>query len=509
MKNKGGCLIWGVFIFFLLGTAGFFIGGEIISGIVCGAIAVLCCPLIDIKKWLRVVGTIALILLMGAFTPDSAEDTAPEAVEAVEEGIESTEAVATETEEEQSENEAKPIEPAEPEETEGPTVAEDTEPATAAATDTSGTGLDITVLDVGQALSVLIECDGEYMLYDGGDTDTSSYVVAYLKEQGVSDIEYLVASHYDSDHIAGLIGALNVFEVEKVLGPDYMGDTDIYESFLSAIERTGLALDHPMSGETFSLGSAKVHVLGPGEQAGRPNNNSIILRVTYGADSILLMGDAEEEEENWLVSSGQDLRADVLVVGHHGAGTSTTQAFLDAVKPSCAIISCAKGNSYGNPEGGVIARLQGVGAELLRTDLQGEITGHTDGNEFSWEKEPCNDFNPGDAGERVSTTETEVSSSGTVNENGGMGALAGGAAGAAAAGIVAGNTEATVPEPTEAVTEPVSQGVTYILNTNTHKFHYPGCSSVDDMKEKNKQEFYGTRDEAIAMGYDPCGRCHP
>ena len=500
MKHKGGCLVWGLFILFILGAIGFIAGGEIISGILCGVIAAMCCPFIDIKKWIRIAGTIALILAMGALMPDSVGDTVPEAVEATEESTASTEAVATESADVQPETEA------EPEKSEGPMVEDAAEPTTAVAPGPDSTGLDITVLDVGQALSVLVECDGEYMLYDGGDTDTSSYVVAYLKEQGVSNIEYLVASHYDSDHIAGLIGVLNVFGVDRVLGPDYLGDTDIYGSFISTIDRVGLTLEHPMAGETFYLGTAEVDVLGPGEQASRPNNNSIILRITCGAESILLMGDAEEEEEDWLIVSGEDLKSEVLVVGHHGAGTSTTQAFLDAVNPSYAIISCAQGNAYGNPEGGVLARLQEAGTYLFRTDLQGEIIGHTDGNGFDWKKEPCNDFNPGKT-ETESTPEVSASSAGTVS--GSMGVFAGGAAGAAAAGIAAEDPETTIPETTEAVTEPVSQGVTYILNTNTHKFHYPSCSSVDDMKEKNKQEFYGTRDEAIAMGYDPCGRCHP
>ena len=96
MKHKGGCLVWGLFILFILGAIGFIAGGEIISGILCGVIAAMCCPFIDIKKWIRIAGTIALILAMGALMPDSVGGTVPEAVEATEESTASTEAVATE-----------------------------------------------------------------------------------------------------------------------------------------------------------------------------------------------------------------------------------------------------------------------------------------------------------------------------------------------------------------------------------------------------------------------------
>ena len=159
MKHKGGCLVWGLFILFILGAIGFIAGGEIISGILCGVIAAMCCPFIDIKKWIRIAGTIALILAMGALMPDSVGDTVPEAVEATEESTASTEAVATEAADVQPETEA------EPEKSEGPMVEDAAEPTTAVAPGPDSTGLDITVLDVGQALSVLIECDGEYIIY--------------------------------------------------------------------------------------------------------------------------------------------------------------------------------------------------------------------------------------------------------------------------------------------------------------------------------------------------------
>ena len=92
-------------------------------------------------------------------------------------------------------------------------------------------GLRVDFLDVGQGLSVLINADGHFMLYDGGDRTASSFVVAYLKEKGVAKLDYMVASHYDADHLNGLVGALNVFNTDMILGPGYETDTKIYKSF--------------------------------------------------------------------------------------------------------------------------------------------------------------------------------------------------------------------------------------------------------------------------------------
>ena len=112
------------------------------------------------------------------------------------------------------------------------------------------------VLDVGQGLSVLIESDGHYMLYDGGDSHKSSYVVSYLQNEQVSSLDYMVASHYDSDHLNGVVGALNAFPVKQVWGPSYETDTKVYQSFCSAAEEKGLSVVQPSVGSKYSLGAS-------------------------------------------------------------------------------------------------------------------------------------------------------------------------------------------------------------------------------------------------------------
>ena len=108
-------------------------------------------------------------------------------------------------------------------------------------------------LDVGQGLSILVQSEGQTMIYDGGDRSTSSFVVSYLKEQNVSKIDYLISSHYDSDHMAGLIGCLNAFEVDHVISSDYVHDSKLYTSFVNTVDEKGLEMEHPEVGTTIFL----------------------------------------------------------------------------------------------------------------------------------------------------------------------------------------------------------------------------------------------------------------
>lgn len=256
---------------------------------------------------------------------------------------------------------------------------------------------DIHVLDVGQGLSVLIESNGHYMLYDGGDSDKSSYVVSYLQNEQVPALDYVVASHYDSDHLNGVVGALNAFPVSNVWGPNYEADTRVFESFRSIIAEKGLACTQPAVGSQIQLGDAVIQVLAPsGSDYSDANNYSIAIRVQDGNTSFLITGDAEAESEAQMTASGLNLDSDVYVMGHHGSGTSTSWDLLQAATPEYAVLSCGAGNSYGHPHIESMEKLQAMGIQLLRTDKQGNIVASTDGNTITWNVSPCNDYTPGD-----------------------------------------------------------------------------------------------------------------
>ncbi|WP_444640977.1 ComEC/Rec2 family competence protein [Caproiciproducens sp. R1] len=238
------------------------------------------------------------------------------------------------------------------------------------------------VLEVGKADSILIECEGKAMLVDGGTVDCGEPVAEYLDRRGVKELEYMVNTHPDEDHIGGLAYLIGRYPVKKYFAPDIPKDlipsSEEYLAAQKALNDKQIATVVPRPGETFSLGGMKIEVLAPVRQGGSTNNNSIVLKLTYGKTRFLLMGDAEKEEESDLIAGGEDLSADVLKVGHHGSSTSTTDALLNAVKPKWAAISVAD-DSNGLPKREVLKRLLSAGASVYRTDVSGTLIFMSDG----------------------------------------------------------------------------------------------------------------------------------
>ena len=172
-------------------------------------------------------------------------------------------------------------------------------------------------IDVGQALSVLVECDGQFMLYDGGNVDDGSLVVSYLQSQGVEQLEYVFCSHAHEDHVGGLAAALAYFPAYHVYSPVTEASTKCFQDFVKYTQQQNLQVEVPAAGTQWALGSATVTMLGPVAQYDDTNDTSIVLRIDYGATSFLLTGDMEADAERDLVNSGANLKVDVLQVGHH------------------------------------------------------------------------------------------------------------------------------------------------------------------------------------------------
>lgn len=243
--------------------------------------------------------------------------------------------------------------------------------------------LTIQVLDVGQGLSILITCDGHSMLYDGGGRSFSSYVVSTLKQQEIDHLDYLVASHYDEDHIHGLVGVLKTTDVDTVLDGDYSSDTKIYQSYRSMLASNGAKEIHPHTGDQYSMGDVRLKVLSPEDyNAKKENNNSIVLRLDYHKFSCIITGDAEFQSEYDMLMSDQKLNADILIVGHHGSAYSTSPDFVEAISPSYSIISVGKDNRYGHPADDTLSVLETFHSKILRTDQEGTIVITSDGKNF-------------------------------------------------------------------------------------------------------------------------------
>ena len=324
--------------------------------------------------------------------------------------------------------------------------------------------LTVTWLDVGQGDAAVIQCGGQSMLIDGGKPEKSSYIYAWLQQHGLSYLDVIVATHVDADHIGGLSCALNYASVGTAYCPETTGTTETFQSFVKYLAQRGKQITVPTAGETFALGGAQIQILGPLHRAEDSNDNSIVLKVSFGATSFLFTGDAERAEEQDLLNSGVNLQSTVLKVGHHGSDTSTSYPFLRAVAPQYAVISVGAGNSYGHPTEAVLSRLRDAGVTTFRTDMQGEITAVSDGQTINF-----------------STAKNAVAIA-SANAGGGN------ADGAAGAGTTAGS---------------------YVLNTNSHKFHLPSCSSVETISPKNRKDVNESREQIISEGYAPCKRCNP
>ena len=325
-------------------------------------------------------------------------------------------------------------------------------------------------IDVGQGDSILIQAGEQAMLVDAGTNESGSVVTEYLRSLNITKLDYLIGTHPHEDHIGGLDDVIHSFDIGTVIMPNVSHTTQTYEDVLDALLEKNLTVTAPHPGDSYSIGDASFTVLSPSaeiaEQAAENddlNNLSVGIRLVYGSNAFVLCGDAESDSEEAMVESGLDLKADVLKAGHHGSSTSTSDAFLAAVNPDYAVISCGKDNSYGHPHQETMDKLNAADISIFRTDEQGTVVAVSDGSSITWSSAP----------------DTEGVS----------------------------GSEASPDQQTDE--DLTGQTTSYVLNQNTMKFHTPDCSSVAQMKEENRVYFEGTREEIMEMGYTPCGQCEP
>ncbi|MBQ7565008.1 MAG: MBL fold metallo-hydrolase [Lachnospiraceae bacterium] len=250
----------------------------------------------------------------------------------------------------------------------------------------SGT-MEVHFLDVGQGDATLITCDGEAMLIASGDPNQGTKIQLYLTKQGISSLKYLVLSHPDSDHIGGAPVIITKYDIGTVFMSGYQKPDGHKTS-----ERLQEALSYkyinpviPSVGSSYRLGNADFTFIGPiSYQADEPNNASLALIVQYGNNRFLFTGDAEETEENDILNTGINIQSDVYKVGHHGSNSSSSSPFLQAIRPTYVVISCGRDNTYGHPHDSTLQRLNSIGANIFRTDLQGTVVAVSDGNNIYW-----------------------------------------------------------------------------------------------------------------------------
>lgn len=251
----------------------------------------------------------------------------------------------------------------------------------------SSSELKVVFLDVGQGDSTYIKMpSGEDILIDGGDNSHGDKVVSELKRLGVDDLDVVIGTHPDSDHIGGLTTVLKEFDVKSVYAPKVAHTTKTYKNFLIAVKEKGLQINTAKAGVQLPVKGAKALFVSPTKNYGTDEMNtwSAVLHVSYGSTSFLFTGDADTKSEKDMLASGQRLKADVLKVGHHGANTSSSVAFLKEVRPTYAVISVGKDNKYGHPTQKTLNKLNQNSVKVYRTDQRGTITATSNGKNISF-----------------------------------------------------------------------------------------------------------------------------
>lgn len=246
--------------------------------------------------------------------------------------------------------------------------------------------IEVHIIDVGQGDSVLIRSTEGNILIDAGTVDSKAYLKAYLDACGIKTISYFICSHPHDDHIGGADMILDSYSVETLLMPDTLSYSYTFEALLDGIEKHGVNAEISELGSEYTLGDITMKVLAPIETTDEMNNMSLVIKLTYGETSFVFTGDAEAASEQLMLEyyDVDELDCDFLKVGHHGSDTSSAKAFLEALSPKIAAVSCAKENSYGHPRGEVLQRLADSGCEtILRTDTMGTSVVRSDGTEIS------------------------------------------------------------------------------------------------------------------------------
>ena len=231
-------------------------------------------------------------------------------------------------------------------------------------------------INVGQGDSILISSNGYNALLDfGNKSDYGSELLKKLRSYGVKELDCVLLSHYDNDHIGGAAKVINSISTHYALIPECSDrEQNEFSDFQYALESSETKVTVAQVGTVVNIGDFELTVIGYYRDEKNNNDSSLVIMAKIGDKKFLFTGDAGEDIEKRLIADGLLLDCDVYKVAHHGSRNSNSAEFISAASPEYAVISCGAGNQYGHPHVEVIENLESVGAEIYRTDRSGDIT---------------------------------------------------------------------------------------------------------------------------------------
>lgn len=251
---------------------------------------------------------------------------------------------------------------------------------------------DLTVhfIDVGQGDSILLILpDGKNVLLDTGSQPAGPHIVKYLKDHQIKHINHLISTHPHDDHIGGIFNIASEFEIDNFYDNGSSNFSSIfYAEYLNLVRSNKAKYNILQAGDSFTFGDTRIDILNPLlPPTGNLNEDSVVVKLVFGRINILLSGDLGNQGEKRLIKAGTELASQILKTGHHGDRRSSSDDFLDAVKPEAAIISVGSINEYGQPHKEILDRLHKKGINIYRTDRNGNIVLKTDGRTYSIQTE--------------------------------------------------------------------------------------------------------------------------
>jgi competence protein ComEC len=360
---------------------------------------------------------------------------------------------------------------------------------------------------------------GKTVLIDAGTPESARRLERKLKNLVAGPLDLLLLTHPHADHLGGMQRVLESIGVRIFMEPGFDHPSQLYADLLREVEARGVPLRIGQAGRNVDLGGGAVlRLLAPGRPfltrtRSDANANSIVARLTYGSTAFYFAADSEEDTEAWILKSGAEVASQVYKVAHHGSRYSSSKKLVEKIAPEIAVVSVGAGNDYGHPTRAALDRIEAVGARVLRTDLDGDITITSDGTRLKVRTEKgggadSTDLVLGDPiidqpGPAVRPVQPTAKKAGRERKGG---------AGSSVAKKPSAGQQATkkprAEQPAAVAPAPATSPSGYVASRNSSVFHLPGCHNAAKIKPANLLK-YKTREAAIADGRRPARDCNP